>query len=276
MAYKPIRSAGDLATRLIVGVTREDHWLDFKGFDQKTGRAWADSDECRRDVAQFTNASGGTIVIGALEDGHVLSSFRAVPEPESVVRWVDDVLKAKLEPVPTIEPVTLRTATGEDVVVINVPPSLRLVALRFDHNYQFPIRAVDSKRYMTLAEVEARMQDQTRVHRLRLEQIGSEELVGLDAKVDTNLTHNDWRVARVEEDVVVLERDLREVPIPLAYVETVYKAGLRGAQWIIALSCYLSEPQSEGHNNTKRIIVTKSLPSDRKEHRYHSRGLLRP
>jgi hypothetical protein len=95
MAYKPIRSADDLSTRLIVGVTREDHWLDFKGFDQKTGHAWSDSDECRRDVAQFANASGGTIVIGALEEGHLLGSFRPVPSPESVVRWVDEVLKIK-------------------------------------------------------------------------------------------------------------------------------------------------------------------------------------
>jgi hypothetical protein len=277
MAYKPIRSADDLAARLIVGETREDHWLDFKGFEQKTVWPWSDNDECRRDVVQFANASGGSVVVGAIEENHVLKGFQGVPDPDDTIRRLDEVLKGRLEPVPAIEPVTLRTATGEDVVVVNVPPSLRLVALRFnDDRYQFPIRAVDSKRYMTLGEIEARMQDQTRVHRLRLEQIGRQELVGLDVKVDANLTHNGWRVARVEEDVVVLERELEEVPIPLAYVETVYRAGLRGAEWIVALSCYLSQPRTKGHDNVNRIIVTKGLPSDRREDRYHSRGLLRP
>jgi hypothetical protein len=36
MAYQPIRTSDDLA-RLVPGVTREDHWLDFKGLNATTG-----------------------------------------------------------------------------------------------------------------------------------------------------------------------------------------------------------------------------------------------
>jgi len=72
------------------------------------------------------------------------------------------------------------------------------------------------------------MQSQERVHRLRLEQIGPDELVGLDAEVDQKLAQNSWRVIRMEDYVVILNIDVRDVPIPLAYVETVYRAGLPG------------------------------------------------
>jgi hypothetical protein len=117
---------------------------------------------------------GGTIVIGAVERNHIFECYVSVPDPQGLLRWIDDIVKEKLEPAPTIEPYVVRGPTGEDVLVINVPPALRLVGLRSGTAYKFPVRTVDSRRYLTLAEIEVRMQDQDRAHRLRLEQIGLE------------------------------------------------------------------------------------------------------
>jgi hypothetical protein len=103
---------------------------------------------------------------------------------------------------------------------------MRLIGLRVSEGYQFPLRTVDSRRYMRLAEIEARMQDRDRVHRLRLNEIEAHEPVGLDARVDRDLDANEWSIVRVEEDVVILGRGALTVTVPLVYVETVYRAGL--------------------------------------------------
>ena len=130
MVYQPIRSSDDLAPRLIRGVTREDHWLDFKGLDATTGRPYTADDngreECRLDVAAFANEDGGTIVIGAEEAVHVLARFISVPNAQDLIRWIDEVLKEKLEPRPAIDPYVLRAPGGEEVVAINVAPPGRL------------------------------------------------------------------------------------------------------------------------------------------------------
>src|SRR5262245_63070330 len=159
MPYQPIRTSDDLAVRLILGATREDHWLDFKGLDATSGRPYRNNDECRLDVAAFANVDGGSIVIGAEETGHVLARFISVPNAHDVVRWIDEVLKEKLEPMPAIEPYVLHASGGEEIVSINVLPSIRLIGLRSDDWYRFPVRTVDSRRYLTIAEIEARMQD---------------------------------------------------------------------------------------------------------------------
>src|SRR5215813_3422462 len=98
MAYSPIRSSANLAARLIPGITREDHWLEFKGCDEN-GVPYPKTDsgrnECRRDVAQFANASGGTIVIGAVASKSVLTGFAPVPGPNLLIEWVDGVVNQK-------------------------------------------------------------------------------------------------------------------------------------------------------------------------------------
>ncbi len=63
MPYVPIRVPADLQ-RLVVNMTRENQWLEFKREPQTRndqGRA-----ECARDVGQFANASGGVLVVGAV------------------------------------------------------------------------------------------------------------------------------------------------------------------------------------------------------------------
>jgi hypothetical protein len=89
--------------------------------------------------------------------------------------------------------------------------------------------------------------------------------------VDRDLGHNDWRVKSVGEDVVVLEKLTKlfvEVTVPLAYIQTVYRAGLRDAEWVIDLDCYFSK-----HRERNIVAVIKSIPHGRNEGRYRVRGL---
>src|SRR6266704_549497 len=123
MLYQPIRSAADVQQRLIVRTTKENHWLDFKS------ALGGDGPENARDVAQFANASGGTLVIGALESARILTGFDNVPKPATVIAQVEASVGGNLTPVPIIEPYIIEAAHGKNVVVVNVPPSIGLVAL---------------------------------------------------------------------------------------------------------------------------------------------------
>jgi hypothetical protein len=251
------------------GVTREDHYLDFKAAPHSL-KTKGGADDLRVDVAAFANASGGTLVIGAQEADHVFDSFASVAKPHEEIRWIDEVLKECLEPPPIVEPHAVVEPGGASIVIVNVPPALGLIAHRVKQSYRFPLRAAESIRYMTAAEVLARMQGRERMHRLALEQIPAGTPVGIDAMVRTgDLSHNDWLVVEVQDDVVMLENDGLKTAVPLAYVEAVYRANEPGAEWIIALSCFLTR-----HRQRPLIQVTKGQPRGTKAADYEPRGLV--
>jgi hypothetical protein len=214
MPYQPIRTRDDAGERLVAGVTREDHWLEFKGepfANDPDGRR-----KCLRAVAQFANASGGTVMIGATSTGEVLDAFASVPNPDEHVRWIDDLVKGNLEPVPGIEPVVIMLSTGTVLVALNVPPAQTLIGHRIGEAYEFPVRAAASRRYLRVAEMEARMQARERLQRLRLERIAPNDTVGIDAMLRTpELSHNNWHVEAVDDDVVTLRHGSMKTAVPL-------------------------------------------------------------
>lgn len=254
MAYAPIRTAADLAARVVPGQTREDDYMDFKA------DPWARNDagrrECAADVAQFANASGGAILLGAPEQDHVAVGFKDVPEPEELPRWIGDVINRQLEPVPPIEPHVIAVPGGTRVVVVNVPPSPVLIGRKTGEGYEFPIRAGDGKRYMTLMEVEARMRNNERLARLRLEQIRPDrDLVILDAPT-RGTSDRGWNVTRVDDHVVSLAMGALHVDVPLAYVEAVYRTPEPGVAWVIALSAQIERVGPSG-GSPEHLLVRK-------------------
>lgn len=144
-----------------------------------------------------------------------------------------------LTPVPPIDIVILQPERGIDVVVVNVPPSPVLVARVQGDYYEFPIRAVDSKRYMPLLEVEARMGNNERLMSLRLERVDSSHRVVLD--VDSTLDTRDWRVESVDDHTVRLRKSAMSLDVPLSYVTAVYPTPEEGADWVVALDCKIQE-----------------------------------
>jgi Schlafen, AlbA_2 len=261
-SYQPIVSPADLH-RLVIGTTREDHWLDFKEALDSENR------ENARDIAQFCNADGGVLVLGAREADHILTGFSNVQNAPMVIGRIERLVGSNLTPVPTIEPVVLEVAVGLRIIVVNVPPSLPLVA-RHDRQreFEFLVRGHESKRWMTLSEVDARMQNNERAMRLRLGRIPAGAKVGLDASLRKALGHNDCRVVGVTDDVVRLKKDGEELAAPLAYVEAVYQAGEPEAERIIRLSCCIAK-----HWQTNKLHLTRSVPSGTIAETFRARGL---
>ncbi len=252
MAYMPIRTREELTIRVVPGQTREGDYLEFKA--EPWERNGDGRRECARDVAQFTNASGGTIVVGAPEQDHVVRNFQDVPAPDDLIRWIGDVLNGQLEPVPVIEPHAIMIAVGTRVLALSVPPSLALIARKTGEGYEFPIRAGDGKRYMTLMEVEARMGSRDREMKLLIEQIQQEDLVTLDAHIPAGgVDSREWHAVGVNNHSVTLARGDRRFDVPLGYVEAVYRTNELGAAWIIAMDCHIQEIEG-------RVRVRKFRP----------------
>jgi len=140
VSYLTIYSQEDAHALLIIGQTREDHWLDFKSALGK------DNAENARDIAQFANASGGVLILGAEENKQVLTGFTLVPDPPSTITRIDDIVKGHLTPVPVFEPRAIEVETGKFIVAINIPPSLPLVARHEKHErFEFITRGHESK-----------------------------------------------------------------------------------------------------------------------------------
>lgn len=235
MAYHPLRGPADLATRLIPGVTREDDFLELKRERHIGGDA---ARECARDAAQFANASGGSLILGADELAHVFQGYVSVPVPDDVVLWVTQAVGGNLSPVPVVEPQII-DIQGASVVAINVPPSVPLIAVRIDQRYEFPVRAGVGKRYMPVAEVEARMGNHERAMRIRLEAVAASDPVILDHKA--SLPTDSWHVNSVNDHSVTVSRDSIALDIPLAYVEAVYRTTEPGAVWTVAVDCVIQD-----------------------------------
>ncbi len=239
MGYSAIGTSAELAARVVPTKTLEDDALEFKA------DPWPRNDEGRRecaaDVAQFANASGGTVVIGAPQENHIVQGFKNVSTPAELVRWIEDVINGQLEPVPLVDQRVVDIPGGTRVVAVNVPPSPVLIARKTTgKGYEFPIRAGDGKRYMTLIEVEARMGNRERLMKLRIEQIKRDERVTLDAHIPAGgVDAREWQVASVDDHSVTLTRGAMSMDVPLGYVEAVYRTNEHGAAWVIAMDCHV-------------------------------------
>lgn len=256
MPFKPLRSAADIVTHLRIGDSREDDFLEFKADrPYSDGSDSANRAECALDIAQFANALGGAIVIGATEVNGVLAGFETAHEPEKLRSWIERVASGQLRPVPAFDLQEIVTPTGESVVIMNISPHRTLVARYHEKRYQFVVRVGTSKHYLEMDELEARMQGHERLMRFRLEQIPSTASVAVDANIRGEITHYDWHMMSVTEDVVRLSKDGVQLVVPLAYVEAAYRAEEPDAEWIIRLPCFIAK-----HRQTGRLHLMTAVP----------------
>lgn len=132
MPYFPIESKADFLGRIKIGKTTEGLHLDFKQeVNFKKGDAQA---ELCRDLAQFANTEGGTLLIGVEEakgpNGHkVASRILGVQDVDGLKQWAEQAITNYCVPSTfskTVSPISLNEGT---VLAINVPPSIHLVAL---------------------------------------------------------------------------------------------------------------------------------------------------
>jgi hypothetical protein len=255
MPYTPLRSTADVAAHLRVGESREDDYLDFKAAIPYPGKSdLEDRRECALDLGQFANAMGGVLVIGATDESTLLTGFESVPDPGKLIAWINDVTSGQLRPVPVFDCQEIVTESRARIVTVNVTPHPTVVARYRDTRYEFVVRTGPRTRHLEMDELEARMQGHERVMRFRLDQIPPDAQVGLDARLH-QLSHNDWRVVGVTEDIVCLSKDGEQVTAPLAYVDAVYRPDEPDAEWVIRLSCYITPNQRMGG-----LFLAKEVP----------------
>jgi hypothetical protein len=249
--YTPITTTEDVEA-LRMGIAREDHYLEFKEIGND-GRSWVRPEECARDIAQFANARGGTIIVGALEKDHVLVGLQDVGQRDDIPEWIDSVLKEHLEPVPPIGVQLIDARDGKRLFAVNIPPALRLIARKAGKGYEFPIRAENTKRYMTLIEVEARMDNYERSATLRMMRIDRNDAVILDAPT-VGVDPRGWNVAAIDDDIVTFSKGELIAYVPLAYVRAVYRTMEPDATWVIGLSATISRVGASGTRQEHCIV----------------------
>lgn len=137
--WRPIKSASDLPS---IG-SRESERLDFKG--QCYGNSDKDRIEAARDVAQFANHLGGTIILGAHEENNLLKEYVDLPEIANQGTRIRDICHERIEPSISIDPVEI-DYDGKKVLAVNVYPCFSGVGVRVCTNrYEFPIRRNDKR-----------------------------------------------------------------------------------------------------------------------------------
>jgi hypothetical protein len=173
-----IRNAQEFGATVTLKVTPESVVLDFKaalhGMLAKGVAKREAHKELARDIAQFANTYGGTLLIGVSEDSKTAPSVAdavvSVPAPEAAQQWIAQAAQAYLVPSTLSIDVKAFAVSGGTVLAINVPASADLVAVwdRESHAIEYVWRDGNAKAYMNPDEAERHRMDTGRAARLRL------------------------------------------------------------------------------------------------------------
>lgn len=180
MAPHPIRSAEDFRHAVKIGETTEGLHLDFKqvvnwkqGGDEKAAQAT----EVCRDIAQFANTEGGTLLIGVIEKSNqhglkVATGVLPVDAPNDFKKWIVDAITNHMVPNTfphSIDPIALPEGV---IFAVNVPASLHLVAIwdrhRKKNGIEFLRRNSFGKDWMNPDDVERHIMNGSRAAMLKM------------------------------------------------------------------------------------------------------------
>jgi hypothetical protein len=193
--------------------------------------------EIAKDVAAFASVSGGSLVIGAVENKGHLVKLPGIPDVPIMIRAVSDAVSQFCHPNPyysderldvdeeTKERILGRPATGTaQLLVINVAPTLSapIGVLACDASgkalanaYRFPVRVGDRTDYLRPEELPMLMNSHERRVWIQLSEIPG---VARGAPADVWLF--DRRMAEgsgVRRPYVVKSVDMRRLAVTLAY-----------------------------------------------------------
>lgn len=181
-----IRSASDFQSAVQFGITPESLVLEFKetindwnlpSSDPKRQerRKEAQKEVCR-DIAQFANTFGGSLLIGVAERDDstrgvkVAASIVPVTDAEVLRQWIEQAVVNYLVPSTfshDILPITLPEGV---ILSISIPPSRHLVSLwdRNEHTIEYVRRTSHGKEWMNPDEAERHLMDGSRAAKVAL------------------------------------------------------------------------------------------------------------
>ncbi|MEO8901722.1 MAG: ATP-binding protein [Polyangiaceae bacterium] len=181
--HRPITSPTEFAEIVALGLTTESRTLEFKREYHWTGSTAPDKRsvalELCRDIAQFANTDGGALIVGVAEraeaDGtKVADCVVPVPDVDGFVGWVEQSVRNHLIPATFQKLVaTIPTDAGQ-IVAINVPAHVHLVALWPNNErraIEYLYRTSREKAWMNPDEVEAHLMDGSRAIKLEARRV---------------------------------------------------------------------------------------------------------
>lgn len=188
-SWVPIRTRHDFEARVEIGVTCESQILEFKGgfegYDTPTGLR-----ELALDVSMFANTDGGSLLVGVMEksvDGRAVADrIRATTGFDDRERRIRRAVRDWLIPSTLALEVIEVPVEGGPIVVVNVPPSERLVSVWDGQtSIQAVVRRGTNKHYLNPDEYEAHLMDGSRSKKLAFDRVFS--ALGADTNARVHL-----------------------------------------------------------------------------------------
>ena len=190
LPWHPIESSADLLSRVTLQETSESVTLEFKlklqgpGIPNHKQRECAQKELCR-DICQFANTFGGTLLFGVEEgqvDGRsVAIEYHRVDDIATVQQWILQAVRKYVVPATIrLEFRSLAVKDGE-ILAVNVPPSENLITLWDQENGTIEsLRRTDhGKEYMNPDELQRHLMDTGRRGMLALRRLHAR--LGCDA-----------------------------------------------------------------------------------------------
>jgi hypothetical protein len=248
--FKPIADPADLPP---LGAGRESGTFDFKGSVDPAKKR-----ELAKDVAAFANATGGVVLVGAVEDPETgrLREYAPMPEAfaESVKAAYDLAVANLCRPQPVIDAVRVKAPSPFDgfVVAVNVNPTpVGPVGVRWVDDpkcpsWAFPLRTTTHTAYLTPTELAMLMVPEVRRVMILLDSIPPAE------REDLQIFHNRQghpsamqntsplpaRLTKVDITTITVDRSVPhrgrvESTLPIDRVTSVWRDGTD--RWAFAL-----------------------------------------
>lgn len=185
--FQPIADLVSLEREVILGQTTESRLVEFKEQYrwQKGAKSGRDDDdiagqaeELCRDIAAFANADGGTLLVGIAEakkaGRRVADSIKGVDDIDGFKQWVEQAVRNHLVPFTFARYVDAIATPSGNVLAINIPPCLHLVALwrpQRKRGIEYLYRTDLGKEWLNPDEVEEHIMNGSRAMKIQLARV---------------------------------------------------------------------------------------------------------
>lgn len=207
--------------------------------------------EIAKDATAFTNHLGGTIAVGVIEGSGERRGRAAqfapltAPTPGQLIAAVDRAIKLYCLPVPIVDAVEIpltaeqvaavlgRLGPATSIVAINVQPSLNTPVgcsvcdkngTKIDHAWRFPVRTIESARFLRPEEIAMTMNVNERKALLQLQQLTGEAklTVWFNTQAGTRGVSRPCRIVALDPQIMICtlqmltgddEKALAEIPL---------------------------------------------------------------
>lgn len=233
-ASDPLPKVGSVAEKIIQEFKRE--WLKKPRF------------HVAKVIASFANTLGGTVFVGGVENGQLVSQYRELSTKDTsrTIQYIEDAVAEMLRPFPAYDIERCNYRNGI-ILAVNVEPLLTgLSGVRVEpatpgykgkDGWAFPVRTMSRTKFLSPDELPMHLEPKIRRMVLLLNQIPTDTLVSIRVGLDRHHSINRMDFIEVQEDRNRVEfrdpQNRNRLSYPLDQIETVYFNEDGGGHWHI-------------------------------------------